>query len=181
MKKINFIKLLTSIIVCELAGIAGSFFTMPEITSWYMKVNKPSFNPPNWIFGPVWTLLFVLMGISLYLVWFKKAEPSKTIFAKKIKAWNKYSEKFYNGSWRRINIYLIFWTQLILNILWSFIFFGMHSPSVAFFEVIMLWFAILFTIINFYRVSKAAAYIMIPYILWVSFASILNFYIWILN
>jgi len=148
-------KLLISIIICELAGVVGSVFTISQINKWYIHLNKPSFNPPNWIFGPVWTTLFVLMGISLYLVWQENKKKKKAI--------------------------IIFAVQLLLNILWSIIFFGMHSPSVAFFELLMLWFAIVFTIINFYRVSKIASLLLLPYILWVSFAGILNLFIWILN
>jgi tryptophan-rich sensory protein len=94
---------------------------------------------------------------------------------------NSLSKKFLSGSWKKANIVIIFTIQLILNVLWSIIFFSMHLVGVAFFELIMLWFAIAFTIINFYRVSKTAAYLLIPYILWVSFAGILNLFIWILN
>ena len=181
MKYNNFLKLLTSIIVCELAGFIGSVFTMPEINTWYKSLNKPSFNPPDWIFGPVWTILFVLMGISLYLIWTKKWQPKNKIGKKKTKAWNSLSQKFLSGSWQKANIILIFITQLILNILWSVIFFGMHSPGIAFFELLMLWFAIIFMIINFYRVSKTASLLLFPYILWVSFAARLNLFIWIIN
>jgi tryptophan-rich sensory protein len=181
MKYINIIKLLTSIIICELAGVLGSIFTIPKIGAWYKTLNKPNFNPPNWIFGPVWTTLFLLMGVSLYLVWIKKWEPKNKIFSSGKKAWNAWSEKFFSGEWEKLNIILIFVFQLILNILWSVIFFGMQSPGAAFFVLLMLWFAILYTIINFYRVSKIAAYLLLPYILWVSFAGILNCFLWILN
>jgi len=174
-------KLLISIIICEMAGVVGSFFTTTEINGWYKSLNKPSFNPPGWIFGPVWTTLFVLMGISLYLIWENKWEPKNKINFKNKKSWNKTSQKLLSGSWQKANIIIIFATQLILNVLWSVIFFGMHSPEVAFFELIMLWFAILFTIINFYRISKIAALLLTPYILWVSFAGVLNYFVWILN
>jgi translocator protein len=174
-------KLLISIIICEMAGVVGAFFTTPEINSWYKSLNKPSFNPPGWIFGPVWTTLFVLMGISLFLVWEKKWESKNKINFKNKKPWNKISQKLLSGPWQKANIIIIFATQLVLNVLWSVIFFGMHSPGVAFFELIMLWFAIIFTIINFYRVSKTAALLLIPYVLWVSFAGVLNYFIWILN
>jgi len=181
MKYNNLLKFLTSIIICELAGMVGSVFTIPQIGSWYKELNKPFFNPPSWIFGPVWTALFVLMGISLYLVWLKKWDPKNRIGSDKTKAWNSYSQKFFTGHWKRINIILIFATQLILNVLWSVIFFAVHSPIVAFFELLMLWFAIVFTIVNFYRVSKIAAFLLLPYILWVSFAGILNFVIILIN
>jgi tryptophan-rich sensory protein len=164
-----------------MAGVIGAFFTTPEINNWYKSLNKPSFNPPGWIFGPVWTTLFILMGISLFLVWEKKWEPNNKINFKNKKPWNKISQKFLSGSWQKANIIIIFATQLLLNVLWSVIFFGMHYPGLAFFELMMLWVAILFTIINFYRVSKTAALLLIPYILWVSFASVLNYFVWILN
>lgn len=173
------IKFFISIIICESAGIVGSYFTVTQINGWFRNLNKPFFNPPNWIFGPVWTILFILMGISLYLVWSSGWQPKKEKKSKGV--WNKFSEKLLYGSWQKINIILIFSTQLILNVLWSVIFFGFHSLSGAFFVLIMLWFAILFTIINFYRVSKVAALLLIPYILWVTFAGILNFSIWIIN
>ncbi|MGD0576993.1 MAG: TspO/MBR family protein [Candidatus Staskawiczbacteria bacterium] len=180
MKPNNLFKLLASIIICGLAGVIGSVFTTPGINGWYRNLNKPSFNPPNWIFGPVWTIIFVLMGISLYLVWIKKFVVKNKINKDK-KSWNSLSQKLYSGSWQKANIILIFAVQLILNILWSIIFFGMHAPGVAFFELLMLWFAIIFTMVNFYRVSKTAAWLLLPYILWVSFAAILNFSIFILN
>ncbi len=173
------IKFLISILICEFAGIIGSFFTVSQINTWYSTINKPTFNPPNWIFGPVWTTLFVLMGISLYLVWEKKWEAKDKIQPKK--AWNKLSQKFLSGSWQKANIILIFYTQLVLNILWSVVFFGAHSLNGAFFVLLMLWFSILFTIVNFYRVSKVAAVLLIPYILWVSFAGILNYFLWLIN
>lgn len=175
------IKFLTSIIICELAGASGSSLTMPAINGWYKKLTKPGFNPPDWLFGPVWTTIFVLMGIALYLVWFKKWEPKNEIDFKGRKPWNSLSQKFLIGSWQKANIILIFAFQLILNVLWSVIFFGLHSPGTAFFELLMLWFAIIFTIVNFYRVSKVAALLLLPYILWVSFAAILNYFIWVLN
>jgi translocator protein len=185
MKFNNLLKLLLSIIICELAGAIGSFFTFSEINIWYKGLNKPFFNPPSWIFGPVWTILFVLMGVSLYLVWSKKWGDSvgflNKIGGENRKAWNTWSQRFFNGTWQKANIILIFVLQLVLNIAWSIIFFGMHFPGAAFFELLMLWFAIVFTIINFYRVSKTAALLLLPYILWVSFAAILNYFIWILN
>lgn len=175
----NLIKLFISIIICEFAGIIGSFFTVPEIKTWFNDLNKPFFSPPNWIFGPVWTILYVLMGISLYLVWIKNWTPRKEIKIKK--SWNKWSEKLLSGSLQKINIIAIFVVQLILNTLWSIIFFNAHSLSGAFFELIMLWFAIIFTIVNFYRVSKIAGILLIPYLLWVSFAGVLNYFLWIIN
>jgi len=181
MKHNNILKIVVSIIICELAGIIGAFFTTPAIGAWYGGLNKPSFSPPNWIFGPVWTALFVLMGISLYLVWSKKWRVKNELRFKDRKPANKLSQKFLSGSWQKANIILIFVLQLVLNVLWSIIFFGFHFPGLAFFELLMLWFAIVFTIVNFYRVSKSAAWLLLPYVLWVSFAGILNYFLWILN
>jgi len=152
------LKLIISILICQGAGVVGSLFTSPAISTWYATIQKPSFNPPNWIFAPVWTLLFLLMGISLYLMWEKGLENKKAKTA-----------------------FFIFGVQLILNILWSILFFGLQSPLYAFIEIIILWLAILLTIISFYKISKPAAYLLLPYIIWVSFASVLNFSILILN
>ena len=151
-------QLTVAIIGSELAGIVGSVFTAPSITTWYTTLTKPSFNPPSWVFGPVWTTLFALMGIAAFLVW-KKGFEHKNV---RIALW-------------------VFISQLILNTLWSIIFFGLHSPGAAFIEIIFLWLSIVTMIALFYKISKAAAYLIIPYILWVSFAAFLNYSIWILN
>jgi len=179
----NIFKLILSIVICELAGIAGVIFTGPVVKSaWYQDLNKSSLNPPNWVFGPVWTALFLLMGVSLYLVWLKnwKGETSQDIILPK-KAWNPLSQKLWEGSWKEENVISIFLLQLILNIIWPVLFFGLQFPGLAFFELLMLWFAILYMIINFYRISKLAGLLLLPYILWVSFAGLLNFIIWIIN
>lgn len=152
--------LIAAILLCEAAGIIGSLFTAPSIPGWYATLNKPSFNPPNWVFGPVWTTLYALMGISLYLVW-KKGQENKKIDIKLPLA--------------------IFGFQLFLNFLWSILFFGMQSPLLGLLCIIPLWLSIAATIFYFYKISKTAAYLLIPYILWVSFASILNASIWMLN
>ena len=177
----NIFKFIISIVICQVAGVIGAFFTAPKVNSWYATLNKPSFTPPGSFIGIVWTILFFLMGISLYLVWSRNWQVS--VLADKLgrKAWNRFSEKLWSGTWREENAILIFALQLILNILWSMVFFGLESPGLAFFELIMLWFAILYTIANFYRISKTAAYLLIPYILWVSFAGFLNFTIWRMN
>jgi len=175
------LKLFSAIIICELAAVVGSVFTVSEIKGWYSLLEKPTFNPPNWIFGPVWSILFLLMGVSLYFVWVEKFEVKNQLGITKKKAWNEWSEKLWVGEWQKINIVVVFALQLVLNILWSVIFFGMHNPGLAFFELLILWFSIIYTILNFYRVSKIAAYLLIPYILWVSFAGVLNLVIWLLN
>ncbi len=150
------LRLIISISIPLLTGFVSSLFTMSSVFSWYAVLKKPAFTPPNWIFGPVWTALYILMGISLYLAWSSKSKPKKFAF-------------------------FIFGVQMAFNFLWSIIFFGMHSPLLAFAEIILLWTAILVTIICFYRISRTAAYLMIPYLLWVSFAALLNFSIIQLN
>jgi len=154
MKKINWLKLMFSLLICQVAGGIGSIFTMPAISTWYATLQKPAFNPPNWIFGPVWTLLFLLMGIALYLVW-QKPNNKKAL--------------------------IIFSVQLILNIAWSFAFFYLQNPLAGLIEIFILWIFILLTIVYFFKISKVAAYILIPYILWVSFAAVLNYFLYILN
>jgi translocator protein len=157
-KGIKILRLVVSFLVCQGAGAVGSLFTSPSIPTWYASLQKPNFNPPNWVFAPVWTILFLLMGISLYSVW------SKGLRDKKVKT-----------------AVFIFAIQLILNMLWSFLFFGLQSPLYAFIEIIILWLVILLTITSFYKISKIAGYLLLPYILWVSFAAVLNFSILVLN
>lgn len=175
------VKLIVSVIICEAAGVIGSIFTTPAISGWYTYLEKPGFNPPNWVFAPAWATLFLLMGISLYLVWDKKwkVEVPEEDLAEK--SWNPISTKLWIGSWREANVIIIFSLQLVLNILWSVIFFGLGEPGIAFFEILMLWFAILYTIVNFHKISRAAAYLLLPYLAWVSFASVLSFFVWTLN
>ena len=158
MKNTNFIKLIIALIVPQLFAIAGALFTETGLNSWYNLIEKPAFNPPNWVFGPVWTILYILMGISAFLIWRQKLDKKEIRFA-----------------------LLIFIFQLALNLFWSFIFFGLENPGIALTEIISLWFAILATIIAFYQINKVAAYLLIPYILWVSFAAFLNYSIWNLN
>jgi translocator protein len=178
----NVAKFIISVLICEGAGIVGSFFTAPAISTWYASLIKPSFAPPNWVFAPVWTALFFLMGVSLYLVWAKNFKiPVSENKTPAKKAWNPISEKLWSGAWKEENVVAIFSLQLILNILWSALFFGLKMPAAAFAEILMLWAAILYTIVNFYRVSKPAAYLLIPYLVWVALASALNFSIVWLN
>ena len=146
------------IVVAELAGIIGAVFTTPAIPTWYATLARPELSPPNWIFGPVWTTLFALMGIAAFLVWQKGIQRKEVKIA--------------------LGIFIV---QLILNTLWSIIFFGMQSPGAAFGEIIILWLAILATIITFAKISRIAAWLLVPYILWVTFAGYLNYFIWILN
>lgn len=158
MKKFNFLLLVVAVSVCLAAGMIGSFFTTPNIATWYAGINKPDFNPPNWIFGPVWTTLYILMGISLYFVLQK--------------GWKKIQAKI---------AITVFGIQLALNSIWSILFFGLGSPFLAFVEIIFLWIAIAASIYLFYKIDKRAAYLLIPYICWVSFAAFLTYTIWIIN
>ena len=174
---------MSSILICLAAGVVGSVFTAEAIPTWYATLVKPTINPPNSVFGPVWTVLYILMGISLFLVWSNKWKVRDELpgVRGERKAWNRWSERFWVGDWRKQNIILIFALQLALNVLWSYIFFGLHNPGLAFFEILALWFAVLYTIVNFYRISKLAAWLLVPYIVWLSFAIYLNYSIWVLN
>lgn len=158
MNKDTALKLIAAIAFSELAGIVGSVFTVSSVASWYPGLVKPAVNPPAWVFGPVWAVLYALMGIAAFLVWKKGLER------------------------RDVKIALgIFLGQLVLNTLWSIIFFGLRSPGGALVEIAFLWLAILATIIAFAKISRPAAWLLAPYILWVSFAAYLNYSIWILN
>lgn len=155
MKINNVLKLVIAIAVCEAAGIIGSVFTAPSIPTWYAGLVKPALNPPAWVFAPVWTTLFALMGIAAFLIW-KQGLGRKDV-------------KIALG---------IFIGQLVLNTLWSVIFFGLKNPGAAFAELILLWLAILATMAAFCKISKPAAWLLLPYFFWVSFAGYLNYSIW---
>ena len=154
----TYIKLLISIVVCLAIGGVSGYFTANEIPTWYATLNKPSFNPPNGIFAPVWSTLYILMAISFWLIWKSNTESSTKN--------------------RAMTFFVI---QLILNFFWSIIFFSLHQLGFALVEIILMWMFILFSIVSFYPISKIASYLLIPYLLWVSFASVLNFAIWKLN
>ncbi len=154
----NFIKLIISILVCQFAGIIGSFFISGSISGWYETLNKPSFTPPPWIFGPVWIILYLMMGFALFQVW-KEGFKNKTV---------------------RIAI-IIFIIQLIFNTAWSIIFFGLNSIPGGLVTIVILWVLIVLTIVRFIKISKTAGILLIPYFLWVTFAAVLNFYIYNLN
>ena len=143
------------LLVCLAAGLLGSLATAPQIPAWYATLAKPSWNPPNWVFAPVWTTLYVLMGIAAWLVWRKRGFRGRTA--------------------------VLFWSQLALNALWSILFFGLENPGAAFVEVVLLWVLIAATVRDFARISKVAAALLAPYLAWVTFASALNFAIWRLN
>jgi translocator protein len=154
----NYKRLAISLILPQLAGFIGSFFTVSAIPNWYATLQKPSFSPPNWLFGPMWILLYCLMGVSVYLVWQKIEEDKK---AKK-------------AVW-------LFWIHLVFNAIWSIVFFGLQNPSLAFANLFIIWILIIALMIIFWKINKNSTYLLIPYFLWVSFAGILNFFIWRLN
>lgn len=153
----NYQKLIISILIPLFVGFFGSLFTSMSVDTWYVTLNKPSFNPPNWLFSPVWTALFILIGISFYLVWRENFGKKKNYV---------------------IGIYSM---NLLLNLLWSVFFFGMRNPLLAFIEIILLWIVIISNIIIFYKVKKQAGLLLLPYLIWVSFAAILNYSIFVLN
>jgi translocator protein len=154
----NGVKLVISLAACISAGLIGSIFTRGSISTWYTFLQKPAFSPPNWVYAPVWFLLYILMGVSAFLVWrmgMKQFHVREGL--------------------------VIFLIQLILNTFWSFAFFGLKSTIAGLLVIVPLWTAILLTIINFYRISRTASLLLLPYILWVSFATALNFSIYLLN
>ncbi len=157
-KRSDVLGIAIAVIVCELVGIVGAVFTAPAIPTWYASLVKPSFTPPGWLFGPVWTTLYALMGIAAFIVW------RRGLAVAGVKA-----------------ALLLFVVQLLLNALWSPVFFGVHSPSGGLAIILALWVAIVATIALSAGVSKAAAVLLVPYLLWVSFATVLNFSIWRLN
>jgi benzodiazapine receptor len=158
MRGSDILKLVLSIVICQGAGFLGSLATMPSIATWYKTIAKPSFNPPNAVFGPVWITLYALMAVALFLIWKRGAA---TVGVK--------------------SAMILFFAQLVLNTLWSVLFFGLHQPMWAFFEILVLWLFILLTLIAFWRIALPAGLLLVPYLLWVSFASALNFAIWRLN
>ena len=154
----DILSLIAFLLVCQAAGGIGGLFTASSLGTWYAELRKPPYNPPNWVFGPVWTTLYVLMGIAAWLVWRRRGEgvdvrPGLVLFA----------------------------VQIVLNALWSIIFFGLKSPGPAFAELVVLWGAIFATMLLFLRTSIAAGILLVPYLVWVSFAGVLNYAIWALN
>jgi len=151
-------KLIISIIIVFLAGAVGTVSTLPQITTWYAALPKPAWTPPNWAFGPVWSTLYVLMGIALFLVWRQGLNKKIVRYA-----------------------ILIFAAQLVINVIWSLVFFGTHNIFGGLIMVIILWIAILVNIIVFYMVTKPAGLILIPYLVWVTIAGYLNYSVYFLN
>jgi tryptophan-rich sensory protein len=157
MKTSNILPIILCIALPLIVGSVSGIATSGNITTWYATLNKPAFNPPNYLFGPVWTALYLMMGISLFMIW--RSPP---------------------GDARNYAL-AIFAIQLVLNFGWSFIFFHFKQVGWAFFEIILVWISVLAMIIIFHRINKTAAFLQVPYLLWVSFASVLNGSVWWLN
>lgn len=153
----NWWKLIASIFLCQMAGAIGSLATFQNIAGWYLALNKPFFTPPNWVFGPVWITLYLLMGIAFFMVWNKglnkKTKPALQIFG----------------------------IQLGLNTLWSIVFFGFQSMLGGLVTIVLLWLAIAWTIAKFWKISRPAGWLLVPYIVWVTIATALNAAVWLLN
>jgi len=152
------VKMIICVVICELIGISSGWATASSISEWYVTLEKPFFNPPNWIFAPVWTLLYALMGIAAALVWDKGIQRSDVKAA--------------------LGVFAI---QLLLNAGWSLIFFGMRNPALALVEILLLLVVLFITIRMFWRIRNRAGALLLPYLIWVSFATILNGSIWYLN
>lgn len=152
----KYIKLILSILLCQAAGIIGSFFTVSSIPTWYATLNKPFFSPPNWIFAPVWTTLYALMGVYFYLLWTSSKKTARQL----------------------LRFFLI---HLVLNSLWSIVFFGLKFPLGALVIILILIFMISYLIIKGFKINRYAPYLLMPYLAWVSFATVLNAAIWVLN
>jgi benzodiazapine receptor len=157
MNKSQFFKLLISLLLPLGLGAIAGMFTAGAIPEWYASLNRPTFNPPNWVFGPVWTCLYILLGISLFLIWKQKTSKERNLAI------------------------FVFFIQMTLNFGWSFIFFYFNLIGLALLEIILLWISIVIMLVSFYKIKPMAAYINIPYLLWVSFATILNAAYYFLN
>lgn len=152
----QYLKLFISLLLPQIAGGLGAFFTLSSVQTWYLTLNKPSWNPPSWLFGPVWTTLYVLMGIACFLIW-KSEYPFKK------------------------QALIFYFVQLVLNFLWSPAFFGAQNPMLGILVIVPMWALILACILFFRKINRWAAVLMIPYLFWVSFATVLNATIWYLN
>jgi tryptophan-rich sensory protein len=152
------IYLIIALGICLLAGYIGSYYTTPEIPTWYASLQKPDLSPPSWVFGPVWTTLYILMGLSLYLIIQNGLKDPEVKVA--------------------VSLFIF---QLIVNIGWSFFFFGRHSTFYGFLAIILLWALLLCTIVQFFRISFVAALLLIPALVWITFAAFLNYEIMMMN
>lgn len=151
------LRLLAAIILCQSAGLVGSFFTFSQVNTWYKTLAQPSFAPPSWLFGPVWTTLYTFMGIALFLIWQSPKDKNRT------------------------RALVAFFIQLFLNAIWTPIFFGWHALGASVVVIALLLISILSTMILFYKIRPLAGYLLVPYFAWVGFASVLNVGIWGLN
>ncbi len=156
-KKIEWNRLLVSVVVIQLIGIVGSIFSMGSIESWYQTLNKPWFIPPDWIFGPVWTALYLALGVGWYLIWIERKK-------KKI-----------------LNVKVLFWVQICLNALWSPVFFLLRSITLGLLVIVSLWVVLVFLLKELWEAERRVFWLLIPYFGWVSFAMVLNLMIWKLN
>jgi benzodiazapine receptor len=155
----RFTKILIMVVTCVGVGYLSSIVTRDSVDTWYTTINKPSFNPPDWVFAPVWSTLYVMMGVAAGLVWGRIEIQRETV---------------------RKGL-TFFWIQLGLNALWSYLFFGLHNPLLALIEIVILWLMIYETFVQFNKVYKLSAYLLLPYLAWVTFATVLNASIWWLN
>jgi translocator protein len=153
----RWIALVLVLLVCLGVGALGSLATLRSIGDWYSALRKPPWNPPSWIFGPVWTALYASMAVAAWLVWLRAG---------------------LSAAWGALGLFVL---QLVLNLGWSWLFFGLRNPGAAVLEIALLWVSILLTLLAFRRISPAAGWLMVPYLGWVSFAAALNFTIWRLN
>ncbi len=154
----NYKRLIISLALPQLAGLIGSLFTAPAIATWYAGLSKPGFSPPNWLFGPTWVTLYLLMGISVYLIWQKVGKIQEARKAVRL-----------------------FWIHLVFNAIWSPIFFGLKNPGLALVNIIIIWLLIIVLMTKFWKINKWSTHLLIPYLFWVSLASVLNYFIWYLN
>ena len=195
MKFKSVVQLIVSIAICEGAGIIGAFFTAPAMGVWYVALQKPALNPPSWVFGPVWTTLYALMGIAAWLVWrrmdsgagtrgngiLKLFGTSASSAQAKLRARQVQDDKQKVTRRKVRGALTIFGVQLLLNAIWSPIFFGAHDLGLALADLVLLWLTIVATMFVFAKLSKPAVWLLVPYILWVSFAGYLNYSLWRLN
>ena len=150
-------KFIACLILCFGAAAIGGLFTQSSVNTWYAQLTNPEFSPPNWVFAPVWNVLYFLMAVSLYHIWVSGKEKGKTVAM------------------------TVFMVQLVMNVSWSAVFFGMRSPSGGFSMIIVLLLAIVGTIFSFSRISAKSACFLLPYLIWVCFAGYLNYHLWVLN
>ncbi len=139
------------LVLCLAVGSGAGYLTAQSVVTWFPTLVKPSFNPPSWLFAPVWTTLYIMMAVAAWLVWLRKGSL------------------------------ILFYVQLALNFAWSLLFFGLHSPAMALVDIVALWIAIFLTLVSFWKIDRRAGWLLVPYLAWVSFASVLNASIWWLN